>query len=359
MVAIREEVDVLVVGAGPAGSSAARAAAEMGAQVLLIEQRPRVGVPVQCAEYVPAQIVSYVDLPARCIAQRIRTLRTFLPDGTVNETPAAGYVLDRALFDKHLVVNAWRAGARVWVGARACGRTEGGVLVRKGGQVLEVQCYVLIGADGPLSSVGRWIGERVETCLDARQVEIVLARSHECTEVYFDMAFPGGYGWLFPKGETANVGVGVSRAMGGEASQALEYLLERLQIRTDAIVGRTSGLVPCGGPVSHLRVGQAVLVGDAAGHTHPVTGAGIVAAILSGTLAGRAAAQAVRMGSLEALDEYEREWAAMMAGPMRHALEKRQELERNWSDDPVALSRAIRATWIAFQSYGRRRGQGE
>ncbi len=72
-----EQVDVLVIGAGPAGSSAARLAAQGGVRVLLVEQRPQIGLPVQCAEYIPAQIVQYVGVvPQRCIAQRIQTMRT-------------------------------------------------------------------------------------------------------------------------------------------------------------------------------------------------------------------------------------------------------------------------------------------
>nr|HID14375.1 NAD(P)/FAD-dependent oxidoreductase [Anaerolineae bacterium] len=177
-----ERVDLLVVGAGPGGSTAARVAATEGLRVLIVEKRPTVGLPVQCAGYVPAQIVAHVDLPERCRRVRIRTLRTHLPDpltgsgqgGEVVETPAAGYVLDRALFDKGLVVAACRAGAEVWTATRAVERTERGVLVRRGGQTVEVECRVVIGADGPRSTVGRWIGQVNTEFIDALQVEVVL-----------------------------------------------------------------------------------------------------------------------------------------------------------------------------------------
>ena len=406
-----QRVDVLVVGAGPGGSTAARVAAAEGLRVLLVEQRPCVGLPVQCAEYVPAQIVAYAPLPERCIAQRIRALRTHLPDGEVVETPSAGYVLDRALFDKALAVAACRAGAEVWTAARAlewdsdqgpgAGGQEAGstehvirntkhkagirVKVRRGTRTEEIACRVLIGADGPRSTVGRWIGQVNTEFIDARQVEVVLPalpspssqpppslawREREgvptarwagvgegrlSTEVYFDPAYRGGYGWLFPKGETANVGVGVSRSMGGDPRQALAHLLERLEIGRGAIVGRTGGPVPSGGPVARVRVGEVLLVGDAAGHTHPITGAGIFAAVVGGTLAGQAAAQAIKTGDLTALDEYEREGEAFMGGPLRHALNKRRCLDRHWSDDPAVLSGVIRETWIAFKEYGRRK----
>lgn len=347
-------VDVLVVGAGPAGSCAARSAAEAGALVLLVERRSRIGIPVQCAEYVPAQIARYVALPERCIAQRIEHMRTVLPDGTTVETPAPGAVIDRAHFDRSLAVAAHRAGAQIWTSTRALQRTGDGVLVRRGGQEVEVACQVLIGADGPRSTVGRWVGQENRAYLDARQVEVVLTTRRPTTEITFDPAYRGGYGWLFPKGETANVGVGVNREMGGDASKALAHLLDRLEIRSGAVVGRTGGLVPSGGEVASLRVGNVLLAGDAGGATHPITGAGIAHAVIAGTFAGEAAGQAIRTGSLDALDGYEEQWS-YMHNPLRHALERRHFLDDKWSDDPLALSAAVREGWIAFKGYGRRR----
>ena len=351
-----ERVDLLVVGAGPGGSSAARVAAEEGVRVLLVEQRPHIGLPVQCAEYVPVQIVRYAPLPERCIAQRIHTLHTYLPDGECSATPAAGYVIDRALFDKTLAVAAYRAGAQVWTAARAVERTGRGVLVRTGSQAIEVESTVIIGADGPRSTVGRWIGQTNAAFIDTCQAKVILSTPQDATAVYFDPMYKGGYGWLFPKGETANVGVGVSRRMGGDPRQGLNHLLERLGIGRAAIVGRTGGLVPSGGTVAHLRVGEVLLVGDAAGHTHSLTGAGISAAVISGTLAGRAAARAIVTDDLAALDEYEREWASFMRGPLCHALSQRTCLDQHWSDDPTTLSAVVRQTWIGFRAYGRRKG---
>jgi geranylgeranyl reductase family protein len=347
-----DQVDVLVVGAGPAGSSAARAAAAGGSQVLVVERRRRVGVPVQCAEYVPAQIVRYAPLPERCIGQRIESLCTYLPDGEVVETPARGYVIDRAVFDRALVAAACRAGAQIWTQARVTGRTAAGVLVQRGGEAIEVRCRVLIGADGPGSIVGEWLGQVNAAHIDATQVEVVLPAPRPSTEVYFDPLFSGGYGWLFPKGDTANVGVGVSRAMGADPAAALDLLLDRLGLGHGAVLGRTGGRVPSGGLVGPLVDGNVLLAGDAAGQTHPITGAGVANAVIAGQLAGQAAVRAVRAGDLALLCTYGDEWS-FMRGPLRHALDKRQYLDRHWSDDPARLSELLRECWIAFPAYGR------
>lgn len=351
-----EQVDVLVIGAGPAGSSAARAAAAGGAQVLIVERRRRVGVPVQCAEYVPAQIVRYAPLPERCIGQRIVTLRTYLPDGQMVETPAPGYVIDRAAFDRSVAVAACRAGARIWTQARAAERTAEGVLVQRGGEVIEVRYCILIGADGPGSIVGEWLNQNHAAYIDALQVEVTLPSPRPATEVHFDPLYSGGYGWLFPKGDTANVGVGVSRVMGADPQAALAFLLERLELDEGLVLGRTGGRVPSGGLVGALVVGNVLLAGDAAGQTHPITGAGVANAVIAGTLAGQAAARAVRAGDLGLLSTYEDEWAAMR-GPLQHALSKRHYLDQHWTDDPVRLSALLRESWIAFRGYGRPAGR--
>ena len=80
---LKESYDIVVVGAGPAGSSAAQAAAQRGAKVLLIDRRQRIGVPVQCAEFVPQWISRYAHFSSTCILQTIETMVTHLPDGDI------------------------------------------------------------------------------------------------------------------------------------------------------------------------------------------------------------------------------------------------------------------------------------
>jgi flavin-dependent dehydrogenase len=184
-------------------------------------------------------------------------------------------------------------------------------------------------------------------------VEAALNEPRERTEIYFDPLFRGGYGWLFPKGETANVGVAVNTRLGGRPGLALEALLDRLGLSRAGAVGLLAGAIPVGGVVSALQSGNILLAGDAAGLTHPVTGGGIAPAAISGRMAGEAAARAISGAGLEALARYPEEWDARMGAPLRQALVNRRYLDAQWSDDPAALSAIIRETWIAFPAYGR------
>jgi flavin-dependent dehydrogenase len=281
-------------------------------------------------------------------------MRTHLPDGGIVESAAAGYVLDRALFDKALAVLALQAGARIWTDTRAIARSPQGVEVRTHGRRRLVACSIVIGADGPRSTVAGWMNQRGEAFIDAQQVELALETPADTTEVFFDPRYIGGYGWLFPKGSTANVGVGVNRGMGGDPATALEHLLARLEMPAGRVIGRTAGPIPSGGSVGALVRDGTMLVGDAAGLTHPVTGAGILNAVVSGMLAGKAAGGATCSGDLCDLASYEREWSAFMGTPLEHALNKRREMDAQWTRDPDALSATIRQTWIAFRAYSHR-----
>lgn len=348
-----ESFDVLVIGAGPAGSSAARAAALGGARVLLVDKRRQVGLPVQCAEFVPWQLGQQAPIPPRCIAQSIHHMRTVLPDGSVVDKPTAGYVLDRALWDTHLAVLACQAGAELRTGWTAAGYDGHEVLLQSGPRQARVLAQVIIGADGPHSTVAAWTSQAQAELVQGAQVQVVLPGPRERTEVYFDPLYRGGYGWLFPKGETANVGVAVSVPMGGRPGPALDHLLDRLGLSHAAVVGASGGPIPVGGPVAQLRVGNILLVGDAAGLTHPITGGGIAPAVRSGQMAGQAAASCSTGFPAWALDRYPQEWEAAMGAPQHQALANRRHLDAHWSDDPVALTAYIRDTWIAFPAYGR------
>ncbi len=344
--------DVAVVGAGPAGSMAALEAARAGASVVLLERRREVGVPVQCAEYVPWQLAEQIPWPAECVVQTISAMQTFLPDGEVVESPNRGFTINRGALDQHLARCAVEAGADLWLQTRATEQTARGLRVRRSGRDVEIQTAVIVGADGPRSTVGTWIHTMNASLVAAAQCTVTLEWPMTATQIHFDPEFIGGYGWFFPKGKLANVGVALQAGL--PLSQPLAHFLDRLSIDRNTIVGRTGGWVPSGGPLGCTWQGNVVLVGDAAGQAHPITGAGVAHACLCGRLAGRAAAQAARREDLSLLGQYETGWRDFLGGPLSHAADKRRFLDASWTDDARSLSAALREAWVAFPAYGRR-----
>ena len=223
------EVDVLVVGAGPTGSTAAKYAAQGGADVLLIEKRSEIGTPVRCGEGVAKRWLEEIGLEPspEFICHEVEGARVIAPDGTtlvVDETLAGnetGYVLERDLFDRRLAKDAAKAGAEIQI------RTSAVALLRDNGAVIGARCEhmaetfdvrakVVVGADGFESQVGRWAG--LETHLRTRDIDACLqytmvgvSGDPRMNDVYLGSCAPGGYAWVFWKGaDVANVGIGVN-----------------------------------------------------------------------------------------------------------------------------------------------------
>ncbi len=342
--------DLVVIGGGPAGCSAARQAALGGLRTLVLERRKVVGEPVQCAEYVPMAVA--LRFPRTCWAQEVEGMHTYLEDRLLAENHWPGVVMHRNRLDQKLAQEAQEAGARLIKGARVQRLENKRVSLFVQGQFLELEAPLFIGADGPLSKAAQALGLRHKAFLYALQVRAELKTPLSCTQVHFWPAFQGGYAWLFPKGDWANVGLGVDRSQAGRISQLLGWFLEKL--RHKGLVGRlegppTGGLVPVGGPHSITASGTVLLAGDAAGHTDPVTGGGIPNALICGEMAGLAAREALCSGNAQRLGEYEQRWRDLLLRGLERAVRHRKSMEQDWLKG--SFEALVRSHWVAFREY--------
>jgi geranylgeranyl reductase family protein len=321
--------------------------------VLLVDRRRQVGLPVQCAEYIPLMLKGQLGLGGGYIVQKIEGMRTFVPGRTVKESAAPGYIIRRESFDRTLVAAARKAGAELRCATRATAMhaDDEVTLSPKDGPAYTVRSKVIIGADGPLSTIGRWAGAVNRHLLSGVQMTLPLTAPLAYAEIYFDPEFVAGYGWLFPKGKVANVGLGMSRATGGRPSvrKLLDGFIRRLAAEgkiCGAPVAHAAGLIPAE-PVRNAVHGKIMLVGDAAGHTHPITGAGIFAAVTCGQLAGKHAAAAVAANDLTRLRAYDREWQDLLGDTLERAHRRRRLMEARWSEFDTILNQC----WVAFKEY--------
>jgi len=350
--------EIVVVGAGPAGSSAARTAAQKGVKVLLIDRRQRIGVPVQCAELISQWISHYIPVSSCCVAQPTEALVTYLADGrgrdTVSRMRSPGYTLDRSIFDQEIASLAQMAGARLSRTTKVTGLSSGGLRVEKGSAKFEIKSKVIIGADGVHSLIRRLAGLPALKTMVALQYEVKNPRTQNEAEVFFHPDFEGGYAWYFPKGKTANAGLGIVPAKASLLPSLLDrflgYLMSLKGLSATAVVGRMAGSVPCEKP-GQTVIGNIVLVGDAAAHAHPITGAGILNAVIGGEIAGRAAAEAVLRGDLRYLKDYETGWHEAFGKSLFYAAMKREFLEANWHNPKIGFEDLMRKTWVGFKEY--------
>jgi flavin-dependent dehydrogenase len=265
-----------------------------------------------------------------------------------------GYLLDRSIFDKELVASAVLSGAKISIETRAVGLSPEGLVVEQGSKKEVIRSRVFIGADGVHSFIARSVGRSPLKTIVGLQYEVVILEPQSQVDIFFHKDYEGGFAWLFPKGETANVGVGVIPKKTNLLQGLLDHFLDRLvvsrKLSSIEIVAKTGGSIPCGKPQQTV-FGNTLLVGDAAGHAHPITGGGILNAVMGGEMAGRIAAEAIDRGDLRYLENYEMEWRETFGKTLSYGALKRELLEENWNKSEVDFEGLIRKTWVGFKEY--------
>lgn len=346
--------DILVIGAGPAGSTTARLSASMGAKVLLIDKKKNPGFPVQCGELVSQWIFRYLPKLSNSIVQRIENIIIHLPDGDCFKMKNPGVMIERSVFDKELLTYAILAGADFSMATKAIEHSPKGVIVEKNGKKELINSKIIIGADGVNSIVSRWIGTPQIKKIHTIQVEAVIFETSSDAEIYFDKKFEGGYAWFFPKGMRVNIGIGIISSKGSNLPYLMDDFLEFQKksgkLKRLEIISKTTGFVPCE-PSQKIISDNIILVGDAAGFAHPISGAGIMNAIISGEMAGTISAEAINRNDISYLENYEREWKGFFGKSISYGFRKRKFLEENWNNPEINFRGLIKSCWVGFKEY--------
>jgi digeranylgeranylglycerophospholipid reductase len=315
--------DVIIVGAGPAGSAAAMSAARDGAKTLLLEKHEKVGLPVCCAEGITTSGLEDIIKPRpEWIASTIEGASIEGPRGTILTFlhPAAGYVLNRDIFDSGLAQIAIEAGAELATSSPVIGVNHRGknlidsVIISDGPGRREIKGQVIIAADGVESRLAYMAGidttiplEDIDTACQYFAGNITLEPGIIQIIIGNEIA-PGGYAWLFPKSkDTANIGLAVctSMANGKNAKEYLDCLMAERHPDYKRL-GTIMGAVPAFNRNLPLQSGNLLLTGDAARLVDSLSGAGIANALLSGSIAGKTAAAYV--AGQGQLDDYPKEF---------------------------------------------------
>lgn len=289
--------DVAVVGAGPAGAAAARAAAEAGARTVLLERAvlpryKRCGGGLVGASQ-EAVLATGLDLPALS-RDRVGRLTFTLRGGQefTRQAPAFLPMVLRSELDAALVRAAQDAGAELREGSAVTSYAESGGVVTLGTGAGEVRARAVVGADGSQGRAAAHVGVVSEQVDLGMEAELPTPPGSDwCGRVLLDWGpVPGSYGWVFPKGDTLTVGVIGARASGEAVRAYYRAFLARVGLDPAAALHDGGHLTRVRAPGSPLRRGQVLVAGDAAGLLEPWTREGISFALRSGALAGAAAA---------------------------------------------------------------------
>jgi digeranylgeranylglycerophospholipid reductase len=302
---VSKTYDVVVIGAGPSGSVAARLAADQGFKTLLIEKRQEIGTPVRCAETIGAiSTKRFIQIDPKWVNAEIDLFRIVNSKGMSARLPPTEktIIVNRKVFDFELAVLAARAGASI--------RSQG-VIVKSRGGTETIRSRLVVAADGVESQIGRFAGLKT---VPARQ-DYYIAFEYlagglerkinplEC-EYHLDHSLaPGGYLWIFPKGkDIANIGIVIPSNLTSKYNpcNSLNCFIQKKFPRVEKLAVIAGG-IPVSGALETMVTNGLVLVGDAAHQADPLMGGGINLGMIGASLAMQAAIPALLAGDVSAV----------------------------------------------------------
>ncbi len=309
-----EIFDVAVIGAGPAGGSAAYYCASAGLKTIMLEEHQKVGEPVHCGECLSHVAIKRLglDLPPEVIAAPAKGIRVYFPDKSSCVFYEDGYVLEKHLFEQFLAVRAQAAGATLRTSCRVTSMQKGNgawEIITSTGTVF---ARAVIDASGVMSVTSRLTG------LNAARFKTVTGMQYTMENVPNDgfiefflwpRLAPEGYLWIIQKSNgSANVGIITSDAP--KAKTCLDQFVKEWGLEGKKSTRTFGGLIPASGPLPKTYSDSLLLIGDAAGFTSPMFEGGTQLGLMSGKIAASVLKKAFDSGDLsaQALSRYEAAW---------------------------------------------------
>ena len=300
--------DVLVVGAGPAGSSAARALAKKGLKTIIIEEDEEVGIPVQCAEGIGSYLFQYLpfEIPKNQLIWKIDGIFFWADNILIKKIGSnwKGYSVDRNKFDKWLSQLAVKNGAELWPNTELIDLefdVENYVkkaTVKRNKKLFEIVPKILIAADGVESTVLKLLGLYNPKRGDLAEVYSWEMKNLNLFEPHFEQIFtgsftPSGYAYIFPKSkDTANIGVGgifPEKKLDKYFEEFLEIDPVKKQIKKAKFVIEKSKKAVWNDLSNKWIYGNVLLVGDAANQNLKPFIEGILPSVICGDIVGEIA----------------------------------------------------------------------
>jgi digeranylgeranylglycerophospholipid reductase len=389
------ECDVFVIGCGPAGASLALYLAQKNIKVIVAEKKKNLDRPIRCAGFVPVNIAGLFEFKMSGINNRTESLETYAAKNPsdkfhlISKTSAPGFILDRDTFINDISSRFTASGGYLLKGTKVISVQQSpdgftlGLSDLASKNHLTVKAKIIAGADGPISLVGKLMGSSNKSFMPAiLQNPAIILKNTDCNKVFLAPYIPCGYGWLFPKADSVNLGIGAfleqktTRTKNKDEKKLLEsdhntcgrdscssgknrdscnYNTEKDTESTFISIKDTlsdfvrhlefsgilsidenpqqsvTGLIPDSGIVENPGTKEGfILCGDAAGLCNPITGAGIYNAVYSAKLASEIIAKALSLNDLSILQEAKEIYNSQFGNSINRALRKKLMQKNNW-----------------------------
>lgn len=346
------EWDAIVIGAGPAGCFTAMQIVPSGFKVLVIEEHQEIGWPVQCAGLISPRAMELAGGDKSVVINNLTGLRVFSPLSAslqVESSRDLALAINRTAFDQELAAKAENAGAVLLKGLRVNGieRISGGFRLTAAGKNkmnVTMDTKLLIGADGAHSKVAKWLqlnNDQPKVVMYAADVELKCADSGLIHIFLGQNLAPGWFGWIIPlDNKTCRVGTGSALV---QPEYSPRHYFQQLvnhypQIFKDLkIIRYTGGTVPLG-LMPKIYSSHAMLVGDAACQTKPISGGGIYMGLKGAQKCGQIAVEALSEDNLSEtkMSCYQKLWEKEMGEEIICAMTQRESF-LDCSDEDIDL----------------------
>ena len=343
------EWDVIVIGAGPAGCYTAKLIALSGFKVLILEEHQEIGYPVQCAGLISPRAIQLAEVDKNTVINNLTGFRVYSPLGALFDAHSSrdlAFAIDRAKFDQELAAKAENAGAVLKKSVKVEGvtRIAGGFSLTVAGGCKTISTKLLIGADGANSSVSKWlrlIRHNSKAVMHAADVRLQCTDTSSVNIFLGQNLAPGWFGWMIPLDEkTCRIGTGYALVKPDYSPRHYFQTLvdQNPQIFKDLkIIRYTSGIVPLG-KMPRIYSANAMLVGDAACQTKPISGGGIYMGLKGALICSQTAVEALREDNLSEskMSSYQKLWEKEIEEERASAMKLRKSFLK-FSDEDIDL----------------------
>lgn len=367
------DYEVIIIGAGPVGSTVAETIGREGHKVLILEEHLEVGSPVHCTGKLSVNAFKELNLEAGGIINEVKGANFYSPNGQSfqlerNDTQA--YILDRKIFDEKLAKKASKVGVDILTEARAIDvmvTKEGvNVIFSHKGDIKKLRARIIVGADGANSIVARRVGLYSKKSSEVRigvQKEVCGINNLQgrFVELFFGKNYaPGFFAWIVPIGnESARVGLGLRPRLGENPKKYLDKFIMTHPIIKEKLVGCSFNktkvhIIPTGGALQQTVSEGILIVGDAAGQIKSTTGGGLYYGMLCATIAGKTISKHLNASSESVLSkksllEYQRLWKARLSKEIQFSTRLRTFLSSLTDGEMNYLFKLIIAKPILFK----------